>query len=440
MSQLITVIIVGFACLFLVSCQRAPEHLPAPGGIATMSALANRTFVLPSPTLGRAEQLRFWTGFALFRDPWVRAPASTTARDGLGPLFNARSCIACHSGAGRGSSIIASPQSPGTVFRVDPGSSADRWGSQLQPRATYDMRGDGVRTRGFFAAEPQPQIEVIVSSNGMRRIGATLEGHSDVALSVRIAPSLAGVGLLNAIPEASLISLSDPDDLDDDGISGRVHRLVDGEIGKFGWKAQHASVATQTAAAFVQDIGITSSIAPQESCSLQQTDCSLQPSGRGPSGNAEIPDELFAYIVDFVSGLPVPNARPVTPEIAAGQRLFKRLRCNECHTPSHAIQYQDQTDTIWPYTDLLLHDMGQQLEDGVVEGDAESREWRTPPLWGLGVARTINANTGLMHDGRARDIREAIMWHGGEAAVSASAFSKLPENQKDALAAFVLAL
>lgn len=436
--RIVAIVIVATA--WLTSCQRAPQALPPPGGLATQSALGDRTFVLPKPTLDRAAQLRFWTGFALFRDPWVRAPASTTARDGLGPLFNARSCIACHAGGGRGTSLRFDANAASTVFRTARHGALHTWGSQLQPRATYDMTGQAQRTRGFFAGEPSPTVEWQAEDDGLQAIRLHVAEYPDLSLSARIAPSLVGVGLLGEIADSAFIALADERDRDGDGISGRVHRLEDGAIGRFGWKAEHASVARQTASAFAQDMGITSELVPTESCTESQLHCLRQPSGKGPVGDVEINADLFAYVVEFTAALPVPAARPVTARVAAGRKLFYAAGCHDCHTPSHSIEQAGLVDTIWPYTDLLLHDMGGRLADTVQAGNAAGSEWRTAPLWGLGAAMALNPKTGLLHDGRARSVHEAILWHGGEAKQSNEIYQSFTNEQQQALSAFVQAL
>ncbi|MEM7611998.1 MAG: di-heme oxidoredictase family protein [Pseudomonadota bacterium] len=322
------------------------------------------------------------------------------------------------------------------------------FGRQLQPRATYDLRGDGQRIAGFFYGEPLPAIavETIAADQKapqLREFSVSLEQWPNEIVSARIAPSLAGLGLLEAIPESRIIALADPEDEDNDGISGRVHWVTTAnrrDIGRFGWKAPHPTVAAQTADAFLNDIGITSELNPDESCTPMQSDCALQHSGDGPGGDHEINGALFQAVVDFTASIAVPAARPVTLEVKRGKQLFTDIGCHSCHTPSHDLVVNGPTERIWPYTDLLLHDMGPLLADGLAEGDASGGEWRTPPLWALGASAELNPRTGFLHDGRAATVHEAILWHGGEGAKAAANFSVLKPSDQDALAAFVLAL
>ncbi|MEM7764052.1 MAG: di-heme oxidoredictase family protein [Pseudomonadota bacterium] len=436
------------AALLAGSCSKAPPMpLPKPGGLWTVSSSISPSFVKPTPAMDRMTELTFWTGFALFRDPWVAAPASTTARDGLGPVFSARSCVACHASGGRGDSLRFKPRAVGTVYRlVDEPTLRARFGTHLQPRATYDMNADGRRVSGFYSGEPYPNIEIRsldTIAGSLRQIHAGLGDAPMYSVSPRLAPGIVGLGLLEAIPESRLVALADPEDNDFDGISGRINWIGDGDqrlAGRFGWKAPHPSVADQTADAFRNDIGITSALAPEEPCSSAQTLCSAQRRGDGPVGEHEINEQLFDYVVQFTSSLGVPDARPVNPEIDRGRMLFNDARCASCHTPSHKVTINKQQQEIWPYTDLLLHDMGPLLADGVVEGSATGGEWRTPPLWALGAAKQLNPETGFLHDGRASTIHEAVLWHGGEAAPAAAKFNKFSKADQDALVAFVLAL
>ncbi|MEM8547809.1 MAG: di-heme oxidoredictase family protein [Pseudomonadota bacterium] len=408
------------------------------------------SLVRPEPTMDRVAELEFWTGFALFRDPWVAAPSSTQARDGLGPLFSARSCIACHEHGGRGDSLIADTETASTVFRLveDPQLNA-RFGRQIQHRAIYDVNETGRGFGGFFQGEPRPTIEIeevslaIPGNWTLKRIHARLPNAPEYAVSPRVAPSLFGLGLLEAIPDARLVALSDPDDRNNDGISGRVNWVGTGDklrAGRFGWKAPHATVAEQTADAFRHDIGITNRFQPSQDCAALQLGCQQQTSGDGPQGPHEINGILFDATVNFTASIAVPDARTLTEAVRRGQRLFNDTGCASCHTPAHSIRVDGETQTIWPYTDLLLHDMGPLLADAVVEGVAHGSEWRTPPLWGLGLAQHFNRDTGLLHDGRAATVAEAVLWHGGEAAESARQFLALDRDEQHALEAFVHAL
>lgn len=448
MNRVSLALLVVMVSATLGSCrQDAVNELPSPGASWTTQRLTGASFVKPAPVMSRVRELDFWTGFALFRDPWVASPSSTTARDGLGPLFSARSCLACHEDAGRGDSLLKNAQTFSTVYRIaDHSELREVFGTHLQPRATFDDMQRGTRLTGFFEGEPRPYVEirqvpVPESSYVLKQIHVAL---GDELVAPRIAPGIVGLGLLEAIPSARLEQLDDPDDRDRDGISGRVN-WVDtnaGEVmpGRFGWKASQATVAIQTADAFRNDIGITSALEPEENCERNQATCLQQSSGAGPRGDHEINAPLFDHVVTFTASLAVPEARELTAERRLGKRLFAGAGCDACHVPSHTVNVGGNEETIWPYTDLLLHDMGPMLADGVVEGSASGSEWRTPPLWSLGIALELNPDSGLLHDGRATNVHEAILWHGGEGARAAAQFLELSEAEQDALASFVLAL
>ncbi|MEL7449459.1 MAG: di-heme oxidoredictase family protein [Pseudomonadota bacterium] len=446
----------GVAVAALTACgQRPLSPLPAPGGEWTAPASVRATLIVPAQVLDSRAKLDFWTGMGFFRDPWVTAPASTTARDGLGPLFNAQSCIACHGGGGRGSALANDAQTVATVLRFGLQQDSEvvphpRYGHQLQPRATYDA-GTAERVGAYYSGEPKVHVAFetrdLAHRNGQslslrlpRYDTAALGDH--VALSARIAPGLVGLGLLEAIPQERLEVLADPGDENGDGISGRVH-WRDGRAGRFGWKALHPTVAQQTAAAFAQDIGISNPLVSDQNCTPNQVLCQSQVHGIDAKEKVEITRALFDRVVFFASHLGPPPAREVTPMIDRGRRAFADAGCDSCHTPSHRVALDAAAggeQEIWPYTDLLLHDMGDALDDGLPEGKADSREWRTPPLWGLGYALAVNPDTGLLHDGRARNVAESIGWHDGEARKARERYLNMTAGEREALEAFVLAL
>ena len=383
-------------------------------------------------------RLAFHTGFSFFRSPWVAAPASTTARDGLGPLFNAHACAACHPNGGRGVSVLDDPDAPGAVVRVSVVDSDGvprphpRYGGELQTRATF---AGGAEAAVYASATILPE-NLRAARFDVRLAGGEQDvPPSALRYSIRVAPPLLGLGLLEAISEASLLAGADAEDADGDSISGRPHRLPSGRLGRFGWKALRATVAEQTAAAFSEDIGITSTRFPHSTCTPRQTECRRQPHGADAPENVEIPTRLFDYVAHFVAHIPPPAAGRLTARVRRGRRTFATIGCAQCHTPSH----RTPAGIIWPYTDLLLHDMGEGLADDRPEGAANGREWRTAPLWGIG-ARVGGAGRTLLHDGRARDVDEAIRWHGGEAAHARRAYQRLSEAQRRELLAFLNAI
>ena len=440
-----------------------PEELPSPGGDWTRPRQPGPTYIAPAWHLDREQQLAFYSGMSFFRSPWVTAPASTTARDGLGPLFNSHSCEGCHRNGGRGRSLLDDPHSLATVVRVSVSTEEgvlephERYGHQLQTRATYYRmeeapryrRQEAVRHRRGEATLAMEEIrvegpEARPDDPELRAPRLRIDPHhaeenpDDWLVSARVAPALLGLGLLEAIPERDLLELADPDDRNEDGVSGRPHWRGEGAaraVGRFGWKALHPTVAVQTGAAFRDDIGITNPEFPDSPCTHLQSDCRAAPDGAG-DGGVEIPQLLFDYVVHFVAHMPPPRAGELTPAVRRGRDSFAAIGCATCHNPA----FDTGHGRIWPYTDLLLHDMGEGLADHRPEGDANGREWRTAPLWGIGTARKVSGHTTLLHDGRARNVREAILWHDGEGAAARRAFQRMtPESQQNLLA-FVNAL
>ena len=254
-------------------------------------------------------------------------------------------------------------------------------------------------------------------------------------------PDTGPEGLINAWP------LADPDDADGDGISGRPNMVWDIRrsevvLGRFGWKANEPTVEQQAAAAFLGDIGITSTLFPEENCPAAQDACAAAPNG----GTPEIPDERLAQVEFYVQTLAVPAMRNVDdPRVRRGAELFVQTGCAACHRPRHVTGDDHPVEplrnqTIFPFTDLLLHDMGEGLADGRPDGLATGREWRTPPLWGIGLVEVVNRHTMFLHDGRARSLEEAILWHGGEGQAARDQFMALTRDERDALLQFLRSL
>lgn len=424
-------------------------ELPSPGASWQRHMDAAGSLIAPAAHLDAQGRLDFYSGLSFFKQPWIRAPASTTARDGLGPLFNSNSCFACHINGGRSSSPIQDPSSGTAVVRV---SVMDANGMI----AAHPIYGDQIQTRSIFNREGEAEVDVMVSETPVR-VGArdytlrqaqvrlkpdldVAEGEGQLLTSLRVGPSLIGMGLLEAIPTSRLVELADEQDVDRDSISGRVHWLVDesGERrpGRFGWKATHATLEAQTGSAFRNDIGITNRMFPHQPCTSLQPRCLGQISGDDPDEGVEIVDQLFDLTVYFTRHIPPPKPGKLTREVDQGRSLFNQVGCAGCHTPSHQTKYGE----IWPYTDLLLHDLGPGLADGRPDGSAGSTEWRTPPLWGLGTQKRVSGHTQLLHDGRARNLVEAVLWHGGEAAGVRTRFLELSDTEIDALRAFIRAI
>lgn len=458
------------------------------GGSTTVPATGRNAFSFPFANLDDAERTRFAIGNSFFRRNWVEAPASTTARDGLGPHFIARSCGGCHVQDGRGAppdyratrsrhgeaavalllrlSVPGEPD-PKLGVRPDP-----VYGDQLNNAAVQGVRAEGwveIRTRaihGRFAdgsryTLQQPLYRVVRPAYG--------KPASGLMLSPRIAPQLPGVGLIEAIDEADILANAREQAARPGPIKGQPNHVWDAvagrmRIGRFGWKANVASIAHQSAAAFLGDMGITSPVFPFETCTPAQTDCLAAPHGggrrRGHEGvlsaaqaSAELPeiDQKTLDDVIFYQATLAPPARRNArdPEVMRGQTLFHEADCASCHRPRYTTgtppfpalsSPKVSGQTIWPYTDLLLHDMGPELADGRPDFAANGRQWKTPPLWGIGLIRDVNGHLRLLHDGRANGVMEAILWHGGEADASRQHVLRMSKADRDALVKFVESL
>jgi CxxC motif-containing protein (DUF1111 family) len=263
-------------------------------------------------------------------------------------------------------------------------------------------------------------------------------------LSPRVAPPVFGRGLLEAVPDDVLLALADPNDGDGDGISGKANLVWDAvrqavAVGRFGLKAGNSTLLQQTAGAYVQDMGVTNSVFSEESSAGQ-------PQADGLDDEPELPDTQLDAATFYVQTLAVPARRDIDdPHVLRGKELFLEAGCASCHVPR--LETRDHTgiaavshQVIWPYTDLLLHDMGEGLADGRREFEASGREWRTPPLWGIGLSTVVNGHSLLLHDGRARGFFEAILWHGGEAEAAREAVRAMDATDRAALVRFLESL
>ncbi|MEM1321577.1 MAG: di-heme oxidoredictase family protein [Bacteroidota bacterium] len=453
-----------FFLLFLLACGNEDDLLPLPmaeegeelsgGGTTVFDASAN-AFALPAPSLSNAEELLFGIGNSFFNLNWVTAPASTTARDGLGPYFNSRSCSGCHFRDGRGRPpAFDGENNHGLLLRLSvDGTSLQGaplphaiYGGQLQDRAIPGMAPEGRFTIRYETIEGRYDDGTPYT---LRRPTYHIDDLSlgdlgNVKVSPRVGAQMIGLGLLEAVEEATILSFADEADVDGDGISGKANYVWEVEkqqlsLGRFGWKANEPTLLQQTAGAFLGDMGITSDLFPDENCLTRE--CEEQPHG----GLPEIEEEKLRNVALYVSTLAVPARRDhEDPEVLQGKQLFIQLQCTSCHIPKmttgiHSIPALSN-QSIRPYTDLLLHDMGEGLADHREDFRASGREWRTPPLWGLGLIETVNEHTFLLHDGRARNIEEAILWHGGEAENAQKAFKALSNNQREQLLRFLESL
>jgi CxxC motif-containing protein (DUF1111 family) len=454
-----TLLLTGVLPLSLASCTRgAPGGSPLSAGPATVFDVTADAFGLPAPPLTEASKKRFFVGNSFFNQNWVTAPSSVSSRDGLGPLFNARSCSGCHFKDGRSKPPEAGKAFETLLLRVSvPGRGPH--GEPLED-PTY---GDQIQTASAEGVPAEADVLVDYEEQTMSLSGGEVarlrrpryrltnlgygEPARELSMSARAAPAMVGLGLLEAVPESALRELSDPDDRNGDGISGRTNVVWDARAarkatGRFGWKAEQPNLTQQAAAAFRGDIGITTSLFPLENHTDRQASCRGQASGGAP----EATDDVLRDIVAYARTLGVPARRAASdPEVQQGQRLFDEVGCASCHRPvleAGLVQGAPELGggEIHPYTDLLLHDLGDDLGDGRPSFEATGNEWRTAPLWGVGLVKTVNGHTFLLHDGRARDVREAVLWHGGEARGSRDAFVALDPAGRRAVVRFVESL
>lgn len=436
------------------------------GGTSTVFNDGKEAFALPLANIGREAKRAFPTGNSFFNNNWTIAPASASARDGLGPFFNARSCSACHVKDGRGRPPGEGEIMTGLLLRLSvPGKDAQGgpvpdpiYGGQLGVRVIEVPTGlkpeADVPIKWVESTRTLPDGEVVK----LRRpeFGPITWHYGEPSKALMIGPRLAqpvyGSGLLEAVSEATIRALADPDDANKDGISGRVNTVWDIALGKpgvgrFGWKANQPSLRQQAADAFVNDIGITSTIHPQEA--LMEPEAKILgalPNGSGPDGSPEVSDFIFSRVVTYLQALAPPARRQLDDAVARkGEKLFAQANCTACHIPemktgdTHELK-ELHNQTIRPYTDLLLHGMGPDLADNRPDYDAAGDEWRTQPLWGIGLNKEVNGNEFFLHDGRARTLQEAILWHGGEAEASRVAFESLSREDRAALLAFLKSL
>ena len=355
---------------------------------------------------------------------------------------------------------------------VPPGSDAERdllnehqakvipeptYGGQLQDLAIAGHKAEG---RVAISYDEQPvelaDGEVVVLRAPAYTIDDLAYGplHPKTMMSPRIAQPMIGLGLLEAIAAEDILANADPDDADSDGISGKPNRVWSHEhdqvmLGRFGWKAGNPTLHQQNSDAMAGDIGISNPLFPNAfgDCTSLQKACRAAPDGRSERHDGHETGHLVMdKILFYTRNLAVPVRRDIDdPTVLRGKKMFYETGCIACHTPKFITPKVGVPDAqafqlIWPYTDLLLHDMGDGLADNRPEGDANDREWRTPPLWGIGLTKIVNGHTYFLHDGRARNLKEAILWHGGEAAGAQQRFVDLAKPDREALITFLNSL
>jgi len=461
MSRFIIILIAATSCF---SCKKEQQDVVVfkqfSGGIDnTVFDISQNAFGYPSPGISNYEELLFAVGNSFFRQNWVSAPASTTARDGLGPYFNARNCSSCHFKDGRGRPPnFTGELSTGLLIRLSiPGIGEhggplghQSYGRQLQDASLPELLVEGdlqityVDISGTFSdgtpySLRKPTYSIISGNYGALDAG--------LMMSPRVGQQMIGLGLLEAISENTLMNLCDEFDSDGNGISGKLNYVWDEvnkrtSVGRFGWKANQPSLYQQTAGAFLGDLGITTELFNVENCSDSQVDCGSIVNGGVP----EITNDDLEKVVLYLSNLAVPAQRDYEDEVVVrGGENFSIIGCASCHIPSlvtanHSKFSNLSNQRIAPYTDLLLHDMGSELADNRPDFLANGNEWRTQPLWGLGLIETVNGHTYLLHDGRARNIEEAILWHGGEGEASKKLFIDLPAKERESILTFLKSL
>jgi CxxC motif-containing protein (DUF1111 family) len=464
-----------FLALGLSACDDTPRFTKAEpgesrsGGASTVRKTDQNAFSLPSANLPPSRRVDFSVGNSFFRSPWVIAPSTTTARDGLGPLFNTNACQNCHIKDGRGHP--PTPDAPNAVSMLVRLSIPDApayakvieqlgvvpepvYGGQLQDMAVPGVAPEG-KVRVDYTSVPVrfkdgTEVELRKPSLNISQLGYG-PMHPDTRFSARVAPPMIGLGLLEAIPDEAILANAEAQAKDKNGIAGHPNRVWDDAqqktvLGRFGWKAGQPNLNQQNVHAFSGDMGLTTSLRPIDDCTDAQTACKQAPNGNGPDGEPEVSDNILRLVLFYSRNLAVPARRDVNaPEVLAGKNLFFQAGCQSCHTPKYttaanAAEPELANQVIRPYSDLLLHDMGDGLADNRSEFQASGRDWRTPPLWGIGLTQAVSGHTQFLHDGRARNLLEAVLWHGGEAQAAQQQVLSFNAEQRAALLAFLNSL
>ncbi len=425
------------------------------GGETTVFDASSHAFSIPAPNLSSSALAKHLEGDVEFEAVFVTAPA--VVNPGLGPIYNNVSCINCHSRDGRGRPPGADEGLVSLLFRLSLPKAEDSIDGK--PPIPVPGFGTQLNNRSIVDADPEGKVKIeytdqtLTTADGTRvhlrypnyTITETYQPlPENVEVSPRVAPAVFGLGLLEAIPEETILAYADEADVDGDGISGKPNYVWDVvkkryALGRFGWKANQPTLIQQVAAAYHDDMGVTTSLFSTEN-SAGQTQLT------GHSATPEVSDEILDVVTFYVQTLAVPARRNVNdPQVKQGELLFAKAQCASCHVPTLRTGVlagvpSVSNQTIQPFTDMLLHDMGPELADNRSDFRANGREWRTPPLWGIGLVRRVNGHTNFLHDGRARDLMEAILWHGGEAEASRQAVEQMSKVERDALIAFLESL
>lgn len=430
---------------------QALDDDPASGGAMTVYVASSRAFSQPGPTLTADQLAAHQAGDAAFEATFVPAPAPVNP--GLGPRFDNVSCSGCHTSDGRGRPPEPGDQFNSMLFRVSvPGTGAHDapapapgFGTQIELRAIVGL--DPMATAAVTYTDSVDQfadgtpdtlhVPHYVLSNPYRPL------PPGMMLSPRVAPPNFGLGLLAAIPDSVIVARATADDAVRAGVAGHPNYVWDPTVGRtvlgrFGLKANVGSLLQQAAAAYNADMGITSSVDPDETCTDDIPACAPHA--------AEVSDSTLNAVAAYLRTLAVPGRRNTSaPAVRRGQVIFAAAGCSGCHLPTVTTgdvvgDPELSQQRIHPYTDLLLHDMGAGLADGRPDFLASGTEWRTPPLWGIGLTAVVNGHTTFLHDGRARSLLEAIMWHGGQAAAARDYVRRLSAGDRDDLITFLNSL
>lgn len=445
-------ILYSLAIFLLLSCKKeeitndASEEFP--GGATTYDNIFSGSFEQPSSNLNTAEFTQHTVGDAHFSANFVTSPA--IRNQGLGPIFNHISCVVCHPKNGKSPQPFSGDDLKGLLFRISvPGTdihggpaNAPGFGTQLQNKANVGKEAEaGVHisfTETNYSFEDGTSYSLRKPSYTL--INPYIALPANLLVSPRLGQQVIGLGLLEAINERDLLAQEDISDANGDGISGKANKVWNPvsnrtEVGRFGWKAGNPTLLLQAAGALNQDIGVTSHIFPSEnSFGQSQYD--------GLNDEPEVDSQQLADLAFYTQTLAVPKRRDFNNgDVLSGKQLFFKIGCGKCHTQKYitgtGATPSVSNQTIYPYTDLLLHDMGPELADNRPDFLASGTEWRTPPLWGIGLTPLVNGHSNLLHDGRARNILEAIMWHGGEAESQKIKVTKLSQKEREQLVLFV---
>ncbi|MBD8792686.1 c-type cytochrome [Pseudomonas syringae] len=459
----------GLCVICLAGCDdtgRLAEVEPGeerPGAATTVQSQDANSFSMPAQNLSPSRRMEFFIGNALFRNTWVAEGTLPASRSGAGPLLNTDSCQSCHIKDGRGHppapgsqaaalaslvrlSIPATAGDTQTLLR-DGVVSEPVYGGQLQDNALGGHPPEGRVLLEYHYSTVQLQDGTAVElRKPALKIGQLGYGpmHPHTLLSLRVASPMIGLGLLEAIDERDLLD-NVARQARAGGVSGRLNYVRDvaqgiSVIGRFGWKAGQPNLNQQNAAAFAGDMGLTTTLFRHDDCTPRQELC-----WTGTAHQPEVSDARLSSVLFYTRMLAVPARRNLDrPSVQRGKALFQDSGCTACHRPAYVtgqhVEPELSGQLIFPYSDLLLHDMGDGLADGRPEFLANGQEWRTPPLWGLGLTQVVNAQARYLHDGRARTLLEAILWHGGEAHPSREKVRRMPTADRDALLDFLKSL